>query len=54
MNCGKFILRIVKDTGLSRKEIKEMVDQTIDKLRGEISEEEALLIIIKDLAVELI
>ena len=52
MNPEKFILSIIKDTGLSREEIDEMVREKIGILNGKISIEDALLIIIKELVVD--
>ena len=51
MNREKYILSIIKDTGLSRGEIEEMVEEKRATLNGEISIEDALLIIIKELVV---
>lgn len=48
MNREKFILSIIKDTGLSRGEINEMIEKKVATLKG-ISIEEALLIITKEL-----
>ncbi|MFX0137507.1 MAG: DUF2240 family protein [Candidatus Hodarchaeota archaeon] len=52
MDSDKIILSIIKDTGLSRREISEMVNKKMATLKG-ISIEEALLIITKDLAVNI-
>ncbi|KKM97629.1 hypothetical protein LCGC14_1166100 [marine sediment metagenome] len=51
MNSEKFRRRIIEDTGLSRKEINGIVEEKRVKLKGRISEELALLIIAKELAV---
>jgi len=52
MNREKVVLSIIKDTGLSREEIEEMVEEKRTILKGKISIEDALLIIIKELVVE--
>ena len=52
MNQEKIITSIIKDTGLSSGEINEMVEKKVATLKG-ISIEEALLIIIKELAVDI-
>ena len=52
MNCDKVVLKIIQDTGLSSGEINEMVEKKVAKLKG-ISIEEALLIITKELAVDI-
>ena len=52
MNREKFILSIIKDTGLSRGEIEEMAEEKIATLKGKISIEDALIIIIKKLVVD--
>ena len=51
MNSDKFRRRIIEDTGLSRKEINNIIEEMRAKLKGKISEELALCIIAKELAV---
>ena len=51
MNSEKFRRRIIEDTGLSRKEINIIIDEMRAKLKEMISEELALCIIAKELAV---
>ena len=53
MNCDKVVLSIIKDTGLSRGEINEMIEEKRAILKGQISIEEALLIIAKELIVNI-
>ncbi|MHA2239497.1 MAG: hypothetical protein ACXAB2_14205 [Candidatus Hodarchaeales archaeon] len=53
MNCEERYRKIIEDTGLSRQEIKIMVNTIIDAKLGKISEERALLIIAKDLCIEM-
>ncbi|MHA1884782.1 MAG: hypothetical protein ACXADU_18425 [Promethearchaeota archaeon] len=53
MNCEECIRKIIEDTGLSRHEIKLMVTKIIDSNCGKMSEETALLIIAKDLCIEM-
>lgn len=52
MNPKKVVLKIIQDTGLSSGEISKMVEKKVATRKG-ISIEEALLIIIKDLAVDI-
>ena len=51
MNSEKFRRRIIEDTGLSRKEINVIMNEMRAKLKEKISEELALCIIAKELAV---
>ncbi len=53
MNSEKLIIHIVKDTGLSRGEIIEMIEQKKASLRGKLSDALALFMIAKELAVNL-
>ncbi|HDZ19178.1 hypothetical protein LCGC14_0875260 [marine sediment metagenome] len=53
MNSEKLIIHIVKDTGLSRGEIIEMIEQKKTSLRGKLSDALALFMIAKELAVNL-
>ena len=52
MNCEECIRKIIEDTGLSRHEIK-LMSKIIDSNCGKMSEETALLIIAKDLCIEM-
>ena len=51
MNSEKFRRRIIEDTGLSRKEINNFIEEMRANLKRKISEELALCIIAKELAV---
>ena len=53
MICEKCYRKIIEDTGLSRKEIKIMIEDIIDAKSGKLTEEGALLIIAKDLCIEM-
>ncbi|MFW9873823.1 MAG: hypothetical protein ACFFG0_12015 [Candidatus Thorarchaeota archaeon] len=53
MNLEKFFLEIIKATGLSREEIHEMIDNTKRETNNPISDERALLIIAKNLCVDI-
>lgn len=53
MNNKKLIIQIIKNTGLSRKEIRDMVDRKIKSPKGELSEVQALLVLAKELAVNM-
>ena len=49
----KLIVEIIKNTGLSRKEIRDMVDRKIENPKGRLSEVQALLVLAKELAVNI-
>ena len=51
MNNEKLIIQIIKDTGLSREEIIEMIEQKKVNLRGRLSELRALQMVGRELAV---
>jgi len=53
MNIEDCIITIIKETGLSRKEIQNMVNQKKNAFSGFISHKKALFIIAKDLCVDL-
>ena len=53
MKTEVYINKIIGDTGLTRKKIKEMVEEKKVELKGLISEEGALFIIAKELGVNL-
>ncbi|MFX0001295.1 MAG: DUF2240 family protein [Candidatus Hermodarchaeota archaeon] len=53
MNLEKCFLEIIKKTGLSREEIREMIDDTKKESNNPISDEIALLIIAKNLCVDI-
>jgi hypothetical protein len=53
MNSEKFIIQIVKGTGLSRGEIIEMIEQRKVSRKGKLSETLVLFMIAKELAVKL-
>ena len=48
-----YIKKIIIETGLNRKEIKSMVEETIKQRKGLISEKGALYVIAKELSVEI-
>ncbi|MFX1337091.1 MAG: DUF2240 family protein [Promethearchaeota archaeon] len=52
MKTEAYINKIVEDTGLTRNEIKNMVEEKKNELKGLISEEGALFIIAKELGVD--
>lgn len=51
MNTEGYIKKIIEETGLNRKEIKNLVEEKKNELKGLISEEGALFIIAKELGV---
>ncbi|MFW9989420.1 MAG: DUF2240 family protein [Candidatus Odinarchaeota archaeon] len=53
MSFEKYIIEIIKETGLSRKELQKMVIQKNKKLSGAVSIKKALFIIAKELCVDL-
>ncbi|TXT66503.1 MAG: putative replication protein A [Promethearchaeota archaeon] len=53
MKIDNYIKRIIEDTGLSKKEIQDLVDEKKEELKGLISEEGALFIIAKELGVDI-
>ncbi|KKM74294.1 hypothetical protein LCGC14_1401770 [marine sediment metagenome] len=54
MILEKYIIRIIKETGLSRKDIKKMVNNKKQELQGLISEKNTLLIILTELYIDLL
>ncbi|TFG14564.1 MAG: DUF2240 family protein [Promethearchaeota archaeon] len=52
MNTEAYITKIIEETGLTRNEIKNMVEDKKNELKGLISEEGALFIIAKELGVD--
>ena len=46
MNLEKYFTRIIKETGLSRKEVQNLVKDKKKELNGIVSEKNALLIIL--------
>jgi replication factor A1 len=52
MNVEAYINKIIEETGLTRNEIKNRVDEKKNELKGLISEEGALFIIAKELGVD--
>ena len=52
MKIEAYISKIIEDTGLTRNEIKTMVEEKKNELKGLISEEGALFIIAKELGVD--
>lgn len=54
MILEKYIIRIVKETGLSRKDIKDIVDNKKQELQGLISEKNTLLIILTELCIDIL
>ncbi len=54
MALEKYIIRIIKATGLSRKEIWKMINYKKSELNGLISDKKALFIIAKELCVNII
>ncbi len=54
MTLEKYIIRIIKETGLSRKEIQKMVNDKKQGLQGLISEKKALFIILTELCIDLL
>lgn len=54
MNKEEVIKRIIEDTGLSRAEIQQLVEEKKEELNGRISDEGALFIIIKELGADLL
>ena len=52
MDNENYILIIIRDTGLSRKEIRKMIDRKKKERKGYSSDRIALLNIAKDLCVE--
>ena len=52
MKTEVYINKIIEDTGLSRKEINDMMEEKKSELKGLISEEGALFIIAKELGVD--
>jgi len=53
MKTEKYIRRIIEETGLSKKDIEERVNEKKKELKGLISEEGALFIIARELGVEI-
>jgi len=53
MNSEEIIIRIIRDTGLSRDEIKLMIELIIANQKGKISIKEALFTITRELIVDL-
>ncbi|MBA7689183.1 hypothetical protein ES703_97686 [subsurface metagenome] len=53
MDIEDFIIRIIKETGLSRKELQNIVNQKKDAFSGFIAYKKALYIIAKELCVDL-
>jgi len=53
LSIEDYIIRIIKGTGLSRKELQNMVNQKKDAFFGFISYKKALFIIAKELCVDL-
>jgi len=53
MNIEDCIITIIKETGLSRKELQNRVNQNKDAFSGFISYKKALFIIAKELCVDL-
>ncbi|KKN04687.1 hypothetical protein LCGC14_1094950 [marine sediment metagenome] len=53
MNSEKLIIQIVKNTGLSRGKIIEMIEQKKASLRSKLSDALVLFLIAKELAVNL-
>ena len=53
MNREKIIFRIIKNTGLSRNEIQEFVEEKISRQNKTITENKALILIAKDLFVDI-
>ncbi len=54
MTLEKYIIKIIKDTGLSRKDIQKMINDKKQELQGLISEKNALLIILKELCIDIL
>ena len=54
MALEKYILRIIKATGLSKKEIWKMINYKKSELNGLISDKKAIFIIAKELCVDII
>jgi len=54
MALEKYILRIIKATGLSRKEIWKMVNDRRNEINNLISDKKALFIIAKELCIDII
>lgn len=53
MNLEEYFLEIIKKTGLSRKEIHKMIDDKKFESKNPISDKMALLIIAKNLCVDI-
>lgn len=53
MNLEDLILAVIKDTGLSRKEIRKMIDNKKSKKKNSISDKRALFILAKNLCVDI-
>lgn len=53
MNIENCIIKLIKETGLSRKELQNMVNLKKDAFFGLISFKKALLVIAKELCVDL-
>ncbi len=54
MTLEKYIIRIIKATGLSKKEIWKMINYKKNELNYLISDKKALFIIAKELCVDII
>ncbi len=54
MDPEKYIIGIVKKTGLSKTEIQEMVHEKQSKSNKIISEKSALILVAKELCVEIL
>ena len=52
MKTEAYINKIIRDTGLSKKEIQTLVEEKKEELKGLISEEGALFVIAKELGVD--
>ena len=54
MNLEKYFTRIIKETGLSRKEVQNLVKDKKKELNGIVSEKNALLIIAVELCIDIL
>ena len=53
MPIEKYILRIIKDTGLSKKEIWDMINAKKEELKGLISDKTAIFMLARELCVDM-